>query len=100
MYPYYQADISKGSLTPKMAQELIECLYVKLTGNIMFYSADSSRTAPGYRGFETISLGGVDAAGKDASNELSYLCLDAAESVRTIAPDLVLLCHPRETPYP
>jgi formate C-acetyltransferase len=99
IFPYYQADILNGSLTPKKAQELIECLYVKLTGNIMFYSADSSRTAPGYRGFETISLGGVDNKGKDASNELSYLCLDAAESVRTIAPDLVLLCHPRETPY-
>ncbi len=99
MYPFYEADIAKGSLTTEVAQELIECLFVKLTGDIIFYSSESSRTAPGYRGYQTLCLGGVDAAGKDASNELSYLCLEAAESVRTIAPDIVLLCHPRETPY-
>ena len=30
MYPYYKKDLDKGTLTPEFAQELIDCVWVKL----------------------------------------------------------------------
>jgi pyruvate formate-lyase/glycerol dehydratase family glycyl radical enzyme len=99
MYPYYKADLDKGLLIKEDAQELIECLFLKISGILRLTDALSSQVAPGYVQHQTISIGGVDNKGKDASNELSYLVLEAARSVRTIQPDIVLLCHPRETPY-
>jgi len=99
LYPFYVADIEKGLLTPQQAQELIECLFIKVNQNLRLLPIESARRVPGYTPVQVISLGGIDSTGKDASNELSYLFLDAAASVRTIQPDIVLLWHPRETPY-
>jgi len=99
LFPYYKADIEKGILTREQAQELIELLFIKLTGTVMFWSSAGARCSPGYKPTQTICIGGVNTEGRDASNELSYIILDAAESVRTIQPDIVLLTHPRETPY-
>ncbi|MFH1650524.1 MAG: pyruvate formate lyase family protein [Chloroflexota bacterium] len=99
LYPFYRADIDNGIITPLEAQELLELLFIKLTGTVMFWSAAGARSSPGYKATQTLCIGGVDADGRDASNELSYLVLDAAKSVRTIQPDIVLLSHPRETTY-
>ncbi len=99
LYPFYKTDISKGILTPQQAQELIELLFIKLTGNVMLWSTDGAKCSPGYKPTQAITLGGVDGRGKDASNELTYLFLDAAESVRTIQPDIALLWDLIEMPY-
>jgi len=99
LYPYYKADVEKGILTREQTQELIELLFIKLTGTVMFWSSSGARCSPGYKPTQTICIGGVNTEGRDATNELSYVILDAAESVRTIQPDIVLLTHPRETPY-
>ncbi len=99
LYPYYKADIEKGILTREQAQELIELLFIKLTGTVMFWSSAGARCSPGYKPTQTICIGGLNTEGRDATNDLSYVILDAAQSVRTIQPDIVLLTHPRETPY-
>lgn len=99
MYPFYEADVKKGVLTPEQAQELIEHLYINLTNIIFLYDSQTAYHSAGYTQYQTMSLGGVDSSGRDASNDLSYLCLEAAKAVRTSQPDIVLLCHPRETPY-
>ncbi len=99
MYPYYKADLEKGTLTPAEAQELIENLFLNMTNIIFLYDSQTAYHSSGFTQYQTLSLGGVDSSGKDATNELSYLCLDAARTVRTTQPDIVLLCHPRETPY-
>jgi len=99
MHPYYKADLEEGGLTPEEAQELIECLFLKLNSNLLLSDSLTAVRNPGFPQHQTISLGGVDVEGKDASNELSHLVLEAVKSVRTVQPDIVLLCHPRETPY-
>ena len=100
MAPFFKADLENKTLTEKEAQELIEHFFINLTDNLSLYDTLTVENAAGFTQYQTISLGGIDALGKDASNGLSYLCLDAAQSVRTTQPDIVLLCHPRETPYP
>lgn len=99
MYPFYKADLESGVLTRPAAQELLENLFINMTNNLFLYDSLTALGAAGFCQFQVISLGGIDASGKDASNDLSYLCLDAVKAVRTVQPDIVLLCHPRETPY-
>ena len=99
MYPFYRADIEAGRLTDAEAQELIENLYINLTDNLSLYDSLTVENAAGFTQYQTISIGGVDASGRDASNPLSYLCLEAAKAVRSTQPDIILLCSPRETPY-
>ena len=99
MYPYYKADIEKGKLTREEAQELIECLFLKISGNLWLSDSITAQRNPAFPQHQTLSIGGVDRECRNASNELSYLILEAVKSVRTIQPDIVLLCHPRETPY-
>jgi len=99
MYHFFRSDIEKKTLTPEEAQELVEHLFINLTNILFLYDSQTAYHSAGFTQYQTMSLGGIDSFGKDASNELSYLCLDAAKAVRTTQPDIVLLCHPRETPY-
>jgi pyruvate formate-lyase/glycerol dehydratase family glycyl radical enzyme len=99
MYPFYKADVQAGRLTEAEAQELIENLFINLTDNLSLYDSLTVENAAGFTQYQTLNIGGIDALGRDASNELSYLCLDAAKSVRSTQPDIILLCSPRETPY-
>ena len=99
MYPYYKADIEEGRLTQEKAKELIECLLVKLNGNLWLSDSLTAERIAGFLAGQTLCIGGVNREDRDASNELSTLILEAVKSVRTIQPDIVLLCHPRETPY-
>ena len=99
MYPYFKADIEKGALTQEKAQELIECLLLKMHGNLWLCDSVTAERNPGFPQHQTLCIGGVNSKGRDASNELSYLVLEAVKWVRTVQPDIALLCHPRETPY-
>jgi len=86
MLPYYRADIASGRLTRSQAWELLLSLWVKFMENIGI----SLRTTI----FQNLTLGGQDQAGRDASNELSRLCLDATIALRFNQPALTVRWHP------
>jgi len=81
MLPFYNADIEAGRLTQDEALELIECLWLKC------YSTFD---------FRHLTVGGVKPDGNDGTNELSYLCLEATERLRT-PRDIAVRIH-KETP--
>ena len=99
MYPFFKEDIRKGALTTDEAREVIECLFLKMNGNLWLSDTITAERNPAFPQHQTLCIGGVDQGDRDSSNELSYLVLDAVKSVRTVQPDIALLCHPRETPY-
>ena len=99
MLPFYKSDLERGLITREGAQELIEHLFINMTNLLFMYDTQTAQGSAGFTQYQVLSLGGVDETGGDASNELSHLCLDAVQSVRTTQPDIALLCHPRETPY-
>lgn len=66
LYPYYQADLARGVLTRESALELLAEFGCKL---YLDYDV------------QAITLGGVDAQGRCAVNDLSYLLLDATQQV-------------------
>lgn len=97
MYPYYRQGIADGTLTPELAMEFIEELYIKLTANPWLVPTMTSFVVGGYYRYPHIDVGGLDEHRRDASNELSYLCLRAMRHVKTNAPSVSLLLH-QKTP--
>ncbi len=88
MYPYYEKDIAAGKLTREAALELIEALWLKLSEWVWAISSNTAQFFAGYNSFQNLTIGGRKRDGSDATNEISYLCLEATEEVRTHQPGL------------
>ena len=86
MYPYYKADIEKGDITPEIAQELMDCIWVKLNDISKIRDALSAEGFAGYGTFQNLCAGGQTADGYDATNELSYMCIQASMHVQLPQP--------------
>ncbi len=93
MYPYYKSDIEKGIIAKEQAQELIESLWVKLSEWVWTISANTAEFFAGYNQFQNLTVGGKTREGKDATNDLSYMCLKATERVKTHQPGLSVRIH-------
>ena len=88
MYPYYAKDLAQGRLTVEEAQELIDCIWVKLNDLNKVRDAASAEGFAGYGLFQNLIVGGQTPDGRDATNDLSYLCLEASLHVRLPQPSL------------
>ncbi|TGE34795.1 formate C-acetyltransferase/glycerol dehydratase family glycyl radical enzyme [Desulfosporosinus fructosivorans] len=93
MYPYYKADLEKGIMTKDQIQELIEALWLKLSEWVWTISANTAEFFAGYNQFQNLTVGGKTREGKDATNDLSYMCLKATEAVKTHQPGLSVRIH-------
>lgn len=93
MYPYYKADMDKGIRTKDQIQELIEALWIKLSEWVWTISANTAEFFAGYNQFQNLTVGGKTREGKDATNDLSYMCLKATERVKTHQPGLSVRIH-------
>ena len=88
MYPYYIKDIESGKLTREQAQELIDCVWVKLNSLNKVRDALSAEGFAGYSMFQNLIVGGQDKNGVDATNDLSYMCISASMHVNLPQPSL------------
>ena len=88
MYPYYEADIEKGIMTREEAQELIDCVWVKLNDLNKCRDALSAEGFAGYSLFQNLIVGGQTVEGEDATNDLSFMCLDATKHVFLPQPSI------------
>ena len=88
MYPYYKKDIDAGKITIEEAQELIDCIWVKLNDISKVRDALSAAGFAGYGAFQNLIVGGQDSNGLDATNDLSYMCLEASMHVPLPQPSL------------
>jgi formate C-acetyltransferase len=88
LYPYYKSDIESGVITKDEAQELLNCLWIKLSESCIFQDATTAEFSAGYCMFQNITVGGIDTNGQDAVNELSYMILQATMEVQLFQPSL------------
>ena len=93
MNPFYEADLKNGTLTRDEAGELICCLWIKLSEWVWFVSKNTAGYFAGYNAFQNLTVGGRKADGTDGTNEISYLCLEATDRVRTNQPGLSVRIH-------
>jgi formate C-acetyltransferase len=93
LFPYFQHDIEKGTLTLEGAIEILECLRVKMSTLRLFSSVKYAEIISGEAQYHNVTLAGQNADGEDATNELSYLFLEAASRTKTPHPTLSIRCH-------
>ncbi|MBR0172669.1 MAG: formate C-acetyltransferase/glycerol dehydratase family glycyl radical enzyme [Lachnospiraceae bacterium] len=88
LYPYYKADKEKGILTDDDAQELFDCMWIKIAEMSLFQDEVTAQYAAGYCITVQTSCGGINEYGNDATNELSYMMIQATEDVKFKEPNL------------
>ena len=88
MYPYYKKDLDSGKLTREFAQELIDCIFVKLNDLNKCRDGASAEGFAGYSLFQNMIVGGQNSEGIDVTNDLSFMCIDASHHVFLPAPSL------------
>ncbi len=88
MYPYYKRDMDGGKITRDFAQELINCVWVKLNSLSKCRDLESAKGFAGYGTFQNLIVGGQDEHGRDATNDLSFMCIDASMQVFLPQPSL------------
>jgi pyruvate formate-lyase/glycerol dehydratase family glycyl radical enzyme len=93
LYPFYKKDLEEGVLTRAEALELLDTSYVKFAEMLILYDNYSARFLTNFVMGEHVALGGVDRFGRDATNELSYLMLQAQEDVGLIQPNMSVRWH-------
>ena len=87
MWPFYEKDVIKEkNITREEALEMLECLYLK-TCEVYEVRDNWYATAfAGYPMWQILVVGGQTPDGKDATNDLSYLCLEAADDLQIKQP--------------
>ena len=94
MWPYLEAD---KEISKEFAQELIDCIFVLLNHVNKTRDDVSDQAFAGYAVFQNFGVGGQDEEGLDATNPVSYMCMDAAAHVKLPAPSFSVRIH-NQTP--
>lgn len=99
MYPYYKYDTSSGMISDEQAKELLECYWIKHNYAYDFQCRVLSNQGINSGFGQLMTIGGIDAEGNDASNELTWLILDVIEEMNMLEPKPNIRLH-RGTPEP
>ena len=86
MYPYFKADLEAGKITRVFAQELMDCIWIKLNDLNKVRDAASAEGFAGYSLFQNLIAGGQNIHGEDATNDLSFMCMNATMHVHLPQP--------------
>ena len=88
MYPYYKKDLDNGNITREFAQELMDCIWVKLNDLNKCRDAASAEGFAGYSLFQNLIAGGQNKDGEDVTNDLSVMSIQASMHVHLPQPSL------------
>ncbi len=98
LWPYYEKDLIEKRITREFALELIEELNLKLTWNVTLIPTELTLIANALgQNTQTITIGGQTPGGNDATNDLSFLFLDAYKNLKVFTTDLSVRIH-KNTP--
>ncbi len=86
MYPYYEKYKNSSEFDKTFAQELIDCVWIKLNDMNKVRDAVSAEGFAGYSMFQNLIVGGQTAEGLDATNDLSFMCIAACMHVMLPQP--------------
>lgn len=94
LYPYYKADMDKGVVSKEFVQELLEAAYIKCgsTSKLRDKMTVISNAGRGWGG-ESLTVGGVKRDGTDATNDLTFMFIDASIHTRLACPWLCVRVH-------
>ena len=94
LYPYYLKDKKLGRIDKERAKELLDCMWLAMAQYVDLYVSPAGvKFNEGYAHWEAVTIGGVDADGKDAVNELTHIFLEDKREFPLNFPDLAARIH-------
>ncbi len=98
MYPFYKKEKEEGRITREQAEELVGFLFIKINefGDLTPPGVGAASQG-GVNTGGLIAIGGVDSYGQDATNEMTYIVLDARTEAGLTQPMVGVRLH-RNTP--
>jgi pyruvate formate-lyase/glycerol dehydratase family glycyl radical enzyme len=98
-WPYYEADVRADRINREKALELVECLFLKIQdlGSPPEWPVVFTATS-GFDVTFSANICGSDAHGRDASNDLSCIIMEALANCHLTQPPIVLRYHRNISP--
>jgi formate C-acetyltransferase len=116
LWPFLEKDLDSGAITVDEAQELIDCLWLKINellkappplkgptpwrrpGYMDVFmggktSSDRYTADDGQGSKKNMALSGLTPGGLDGTNPLTYLCLNASFRLKTVHPGIYVRFH-------
>ena len=91
---FYDRDIANGVITPEFGQEILDMFYLKIAEMNKFWGDGGEYGQPGYTSGQLITLGGVKPeTGEDATNAVTYMCLQCSARLVLHDPPQALRVH-------
>jgi formate C-acetyltransferase len=97
MYPFYKRDKEEGRLTREQAQELVEHLWLRMNEEGQLVPPAQGAAGGGLLTARVLTIGGQTPEGDDATNEMTYIVLDATKAIKLTQPAVAVRLH-RRTP--
>jgi formate C-acetyltransferase len=94
LYELYKRDIGNNAIGVKDAIELLCCLWLKIGDHVPTVPEAGEQLFGGTGSNQAITIGGVDEAGRDAVNDLTYVMLKAIELMKLRDPNLNARYYP------
>ena len=91
--PFYEKDVAEGRLTKAEALDIVQLLWIKLNELGLVYSPTVSSVYGGVASLQAVTIGGTDKNGRDVTNDLTYIALEAARQLQLIEPSICLRVH-------
>jgi len=93
MYPFYKKDIEEGRITADEALELLQCFRIKMMEPHHVFGKEYRQKHAGFARWNNMVIGGLTPDGRDATNDLTYLVLEAAKRCQTPQHTISLRVH-------
>lgn len=94
LYDLYDRDLKAGNLSAAQAVELLGHLWLKIGDHVPMIPSAGEQLFGGTGSNQAITIGGVDADGRDAVNDLTYVILRSIELMMLRDPNLNARYHP------
>lgn len=92
-YPYYKRDIEKGILSEDSALEIITHFFLMTNSTNKIRPNGHTKFSQGYPLYSNLMIGGLTPQGVDATNALSFLCIEAMNLTALKEPNFAMRYH-------
>ena len=96
-YPYYKSDVDNGILSEGSALEIITHFFLMTNSTNKIRPNGHTKFSQGYPLYSNLMIGGLTPGGEDATNALSFLCIEAMNLTALKEPNFAMRYH-KDTP--
>ena len=89
-YPCLKKQLEENTITLEEAQEIVDCFWLKVGCLFNARLRYTARVTGAYSTFQHLTVGGCGRDGKDATNPITYMCLEAAARLMLHEPPVSL----------